>query len=273
MSMPADVDADPYWVPQHDASEAIRRIDETLELISEATASISAIAPLGRRELSIILPVYNELKTLPVVLDRIEQTLALDAEVIIVDDGSTDGTSEWLDGLPPHPDRRVIHRRVNHGKGSSIRLAVRHACGSVIAIQDADLEYDPVDLAQIVRPILEGESKAVYGSRYLRRNTDSAWHRAGNWLLTKTSNVFTGLQLSDMETCHKAFEGDLLRSIPLQECRFGFEPEITAKIASRVAHVREVSTQYKSRGYDAGKKIGWRDAIATLVCIWKYRRG
>jgi glycosyltransferase involved in cell wall biosynthesis len=151
-------------------------------------------------------------------------------------------------------------------------LAIRHSRGRVIAIQDADLEYDPVDLLRVIWPILDGNAEVVYGSRYLGQTSDpSLLHQLGNRMLTFFSNLTTGLRLTDMETCHKAFHGDLLRSIPLRECRFGFEPEITAKIANRDARVIEVPTNYQGRGYDEGKKIGWRDALAAVGCMWTYR--
>ncbi len=143
-----------------------------------------------------------------------------------------------------------------------------------MAIQDADLEYDPVDLLGAIDLVLAGQANVVYGSRYLQRSHDPSWlHCFGNWLLTRLSNALSGLRLTDMETCHKAFRGDLIRSIPLRECRFGFEPEITAKIASRDVEIKEVPTAYHCRGYDEGKKIGWRDGVAALACMWKYRHG
>lgn len=169
---------------------------------------------------------------------------------------------------------RIIRRRRNHGKGSAVRLGIRHSEGRVVAIQDADMEYEPADLLRVVWPVLEGRADAVYGSRYLDKTKNDAWlHRLGNVALTFLSNRLTGLRLTDMETCHKAFRGDFLRSIPLQECRFGFEPEITGKIAARDARVLEVSTSYDARGYDEGKKIGWRDGVSAIACMWKYRNG
>lgn len=228
----------------------------------------------NRFELTIIVPVYNERQTLPAVLDRIDEVMPSSTEIIVVDDGSFDGTETWLASLPPRADRRVIRRRGNHGKGSAVRLAIRHSRGRVVAIQDADLEYDPADLLGVVGPILEGTADVVYGSRYLGGSTDrSRLHRFGNWALTRLSNALTGLSLTDMETCHKAFDGELLRSIELRECRFGFEPEITAKIASRGARIFEVPIRYDQRGFDEGKKIGWKDGFAALACMWKYRGG
>ncbi|NNE00319.1 MAG: glycosyltransferase family 2 protein [Pirellulaceae bacterium] len=232
------------------------------------------VCPLALYDLTIMVPVFNERDTLPKVLTRIDECMPPRTQVVIVDDGSTDGTREWLSSLPVRNDRKIICRRKNRGKGSAVRLAIKHSRGKVVAIQDADLEYDPADLLSVIRPIIDGEADVVYGSRYLGEIADpSLMHRFGNWALTTTSNALTGLKLTDMETCHKAFRGDLIRSIPLKECRFGFEPEITAKIAARKARIIEVPTNYDCRSYDEGKKIGWRDGVAALACMWRYRRG
>jgi glycosyltransferase involved in cell wall biosynthesis len=260
------------WQPERDDNGVVQRIDQTLDLIAEATSVAAGRGELDPYDVTVIVPVYNERETLPSVLERIDDVMPPATEVIVVDDGSIDGTSEWLAQLPPEKGRRIIRRRGNHGKGSAVRLAIRHSRGRVIAIQDADLEYDPVDLLRVIWPILDGDADVVYGSRYLGHTSDpSILHRLGNRMLTLASNATTGLRLTDMETCHKAFDGDLLRSIPLRECRFGFEPEITAKIANRDARVIEVPTSYRSRGYDEGKKIGWRDALAAVGCMWAYR--
>ncbi len=262
------------WQPDQDDNEVVERIEQTLDFLAQATSEAAGLVPVDHYDVTIIIPVYNERETLPRVLQRIDEVMPPATEVVIVDDGSTDGTSEWLAELPPHDKRTILRRRGNHGKGSAVRLAIRHSRGGVIAIQDADLEYDPADLLRVIWPILDGDADVVYGSRYLGGSSDpSLLHRLGNRVLTMLSNVTTGLRLTDMETCHKAFDGDLLRSIPLRECRFGFEPEITAKIASRGTKVMEVPTGYESRGYDEGKKIGWRDALAAIACMWKYRKG
>lgn len=248
-------------------------IDQTLELLAEATGNDGTIGSTDQIDVTVIVPVFNERETLPRVLDRIEETLPPATEVIIVDDGSTDGTSEWLSELPQRDNLTILRRRRNHGKGSAVRMAIRHSQGKVIAIQDADLEYDPADLLRVIWPVLEDQADVVYGSRYLAGKQDPSWlHRMGNRILTCSSNLMTGMRLTDMETCHKAFDGDLLRSISLQETRFGFEPEVTAKVAAKKARVLEVPTQYQGRSYSEGKKIGWRDGFAALACIWKYRR-
>lgn len=258
-------------------NEVARRIDNQLSMLDRAMQELDESPPEPKREsavaLTVIIPVYNELKTLPVVMQRVEEVMPGDTELIIVDDASTDGTSDWLDQLPRAENRRIIRRRRNHGKGSAVRLGIRHSRGAIVAIQDADLEYDPFDLLDVVRPIRESRAQVAFGSRYLKRSNDpSSLHRLVNWLLTTLSNRMTGLSLTDMETCHKAFQGDLIRSIELRECRFGFEPEVTAKIAARRASIIEVPVNYDARSYAEGKKIGWRDGLAALACLWRYRR-
>ncbi|TWU27105.1 Undecaprenyl-phosphate mannosyltransferase [Novipirellula galeiformis] len=254
--------------------EVIHRTEATLDFLAQASIAAAHAEPLDHYDLTIIVPVFNERETLGKVLERIDEVMPRSTEVIVVDDGSTDGTSEWLAGLAPRANRTVIRRRRNHGKGSAVRLAIRHSRGGVVAIQDADLEYDPAFLLRAIWPILDGNADVVYGSRYLGGSTDpSLVHRLGNWMLTTLSNQMTGLRLTDMETCHKAFDGEMLRSISLKECRFGFEPEITAKIAAKQIRLLEVPTNYDYRGYDEGKKIGWKDAVAALACMWIYRKG
>ncbi|MGB7325684.1 MAG: glycosyltransferase family 2 protein [Rubripirellula sp.] len=262
------------WQPRSEHEIAIERIDEALELIAEANSVAAGKIPVTRFDVTVIVPVFNEIRTIERVIKRIEKVMPPATEVIIVDDGSTDGTAEWLQSLPHSASRQVICRRANHGKGSAVRLAIRRSQGRVVAIQDADMEYDPADLLRVIWPILDGDADATYGSRYLNGWDDSSMvHRLGNWLLTSVSNCLTGLQLTDMETCHKAFDGDLIRSMELRECRFGFEPEITAKIAAGHYELIEVPTGYQARSYKEGKKIGWRDAVSALACMWRYRKG
>jgi glycosyltransferase involved in cell wall biosynthesis len=252
-----------------------RRIDATVDLLDQLLRQYDSADPLNKStvvDLTLIVPVFNEVETLPQVLARIDEVMPVQTEVIIVDDGSTDGTAQWLRDHGAAPNRRIILRRKNHGKGSAVRLAIRHSRGRVVAIQDADLEYDPADLLGVVWPVLEGKSKAVYGSRYLRKTDKSLVHRSLNKMLTFLSNLTTGQSLTDMETCHKAFEGDLVRSLKLCERRFGLEPEITAKISARGVKIDEVPTRYEPRSYAEGKKITWRDGIAALACLWRYRR-
>ncbi|QDT06472.1 Undecaprenyl-phosphate mannosyltransferase [Rubripirellula lacrimiformis] len=262
------------WQTKASDGEMIDRIDEALGLIAEANSVASGAIPADHFDVSVIVPVFNERDTLPKVIQRIEQVMPPATEIIVVDDGSTDGTSQWLESLPKRSGLTVLRRRANHGKGSAVRLAIRHSRGRIVAIQDADLEYDPADLLRVIWPILDGDADVVYGSRYLGGSHDpSLTHRMGNWMLTALSNQLTGLRLTDMETCHKAFDGDLIRGISLRECRFGFEPEITAKVATGQYQVLEVPTGYQSRGYSEGKKIGWKDAVSALGCMWRYRNG
>ncbi|MEM6473783.1 MAG: glycosyltransferase family 2 protein [Planctomycetota bacterium] len=222
--------------------------------------------------LTIVVPVFNERASLPRVLNRIDEVMPAGTQTIIVDDASEDGTAEWLQSLIPCPSRKVLFRKRNHGKGSAVRLGIRHSVGAVVAIQDADTEYDPIDLLDVIAPILEGNAEAVYGSRYLIGGSDPSWfHKLGNWTLTVASNCMTGQRLTDMETCHKAFRGNLIRSIDLREPRFGFEPEITGKLSLRGINIREVPTGYSYRSYEEGKKITWADGLVAFVCMWRYR--
>lgn len=249
----------------------IQRVETTLQQV-EAACQEALLTKRSVFGLSVIIPVFNERQTLPKILERIDQVMPSDTQTIVVDDASTDGTAEWLAGLAPRRGRTILLRGINHGKGSAVRLGIRHSQGAIVAIQDADTEYDPVDLLGVIKPIQSGEAEVVYGSRYLDGSDDpSKLHRLGNWALTAISNCMTGQKLSDMETCHKAFRGDLVRSIKIQECRFGFEPEITGKIADRGVAICEVPTGYKYRSYDEGKKITWKDGIAALACMWRYR--
>lgn len=252
---------------------AVDAAEQALRLIEQAVEAVQGPLTDGIPTLSIVVPVYNERQTLPIVLDRIDR-IEIDKQTVVVDDGSRDGTADWLASLPARRDRVVILRRRNRGKGASLRIGFRHTRGHVVAIQDADLEYDPADLVRVIQPILAGLADVVYGSRYLGPvvQDTSRLHRAGNRLLTGLSNRLTGLHLSDMETCHKAFRGELIRSLPIRENRFGFEPEITARVARSGARLLEVPTRYDSRGYDEGKKIGWRDAAVALWCMARYSR-
>ena len=220
---------------------------------------------------SIIVPVYNEIATIAAILDRIDVVMPEGTEVIVVDDASTDGTSGFLECQRQRSGYRIIRRRRNHGKGSAVRLAIRHSRGNVVAIQDADTEYDPVDLLPAIEQIQSGDSDVVYGSRYLTDDDTSWTHRKLNGFLTHLSNRATGQQLTDMETCHKAFRGDLVRGLTLRERRFGLEPEITAKLSAQGIRIDEVPTRYNARGKAEGKKIGWKDGVSALACLIRYR--
>ena len=222
--------------------------------------------PWDRVRLSVVIPVFNEAATIRQAVERLRR-VPLSLEVIAVDDASTDGTSDILlalerDGLL---DRLLFHVR-NRGKGAALRAGFREATGDVVVIQDADLEYDPRELPALLEPILGGWADAVYGSRFLGapRRAHLFWHAVGNRALTLLSNVFTNLNLSDMETCYKMIRRDLLETLPLTRERFGIEPEITARLAQAGARVYEVPISYSGRSYGEGKKIQWRDGVAAI---------
>ncbi len=224
-----------------------------------------AVGASGVR-LSVVVPVYNERNTVEGVL-RAVRAIPLPVEVIAVDDGSTDGTGEELERLEREGvvDRVVVHVR-NRGKGAALRSGFAKATGDVVAVQDADMEYDPAELPRLLEPIVLGWADAVYGSRFLGgpRRVHLFSHRVGNQVLTFCSNLVTGFDLSDMETCYKVVRRDLLETLPLTRNRFGIEPEITARLAQAGARVYEVPISYRGRSYAEGKKIGWRDGVAAL---------
>lgn len=222
-------------------------------------------------KLSVLIPVYNERATIDEILRRVIAT-EFEKEIIVVDDGSDDGTRQYLERLSDNSILCLFHNK-NRGKGAAIRTAVRHATGDIVIIQDADLEYDPADYFKLIRPILDGKADVVYGSRFVTgdyRRVLYFWHMLGNNLLTFLSNMLTNLNLTDMETCYKAFRREILNRITIEEDRFGFEPEITAKMARLNARIYEVGISYSGRTYAEGKKISWRDGVSALRCIIKY---
>ena len=221
--------------------------------------------------LSVIMPVYNEINTIQSIIDAVfaERT---PKELIIVDDLSQDGTREFLQNLQDERIKIYFHDQ-NMGKGAAIRTALQHVSGDVVLIQDADLEYDPKEYPRLLQPILEGHADVVYGSRFLGGGAHRVvfyWHYLGNKLLTTLSNMTTNLNLTDMEVCYKVFKREVIQGIPLKENRFGFEVEITAKIARRKLKIYEVPISYYGRDYSEGKKIGWKDGFSALRCIVKY---
>lgn len=227
---------------------------------------------LSQPSVTVVIPVYNERAT---VVQVIERVIALDIakQIILVDDGSTDGTREILSSyIGKHGIDVVLHPR-NQGKGAALKSGFLRARGEVVIVQDADLEYDPQDILSVIAPILDGRCDVVYGSRYLENGCQdpSPIHRLGNWLLTQFSNWMTSNRLTDMETCYKAIRRTLLQSIEIEQERFGFEPEITAKLARRGQRIIEVPISYRSRSWKEGKKIGVKDLINTLWCIVRYR--
>ncbi len=221
---------------------------------------------------SIVIPVYNEEATVARVVSRVA-ALPLNSELIIVDDCSTDKTAEILARVADLPNVQVIVKDQNAGKGAALRTGFEHATGDFAIVQDADLEYDPRDIPAIIHPLVLGEADIVYGSRFMGDvvHDESFVHRLGNWLLTQGSNLFTGLQLTDMETCYKAFTREAMEAIDIEQDRFGIEPEVTAKLARRGFKFKEIPISfYESRGYDEGKKIGIKDLFNAFWCIGRY---
>ena len=225
-------------------------------------------------KLSVIVPVYNEEKTIATVISRLMR-LPFRTEIVIVEDCSTDGTRDVLARLAHFCDLKIVYHQRNQGKGAALRTGIPYATGDIVVIQDADLEYDPQDLIHVIRPLVTGEADVSYGSRFLgedkQAKNSSQVHRFGNKVLTFLSNCLTGLQLTDMETCYKAFPRSVIQRITIQQNRFGFEPEITAKLAKRRYRFHECPIQYHARDWSEGKKIGWKDALSALWCIVRYR--
>lgn len=224
--------------------------------------------------LSVIIPCYNEKSSIRAIVDKVLDAPIDEKEIIVVDDKSTDGTSEILDRDIAPLVSKIIHHEANQGKGGALRTGFSHATGDVVIIQDADLEYDPDEYPLTVMPIVNGECDVCYGSRFL--NQAPKGYRANqmaNRFLTSLSNLFTHLRLTDMETCYKTFKREVIQSVDIKENRFGFEPEITAKIARMGVRIKEVPISYYPRTNQEGKKIGFKDGLRSIYCIWKYRRG
>ncbi|VBB42014.1 Glycosyl transferase family 2 [uncultured Desulfatiglans sp.] len=228
-------------------------------------------------KVSIIVPCYNESSTIEEILSAVDHSPVHDKEVIVVDDFSTDGTREKLQrGIAARVDKVIYHDR-NSGKGAAIRTGIAAATGDVIIIQDADLEYDPQEYPKLLQPIVDLRADVVYGSRFVSDGPHRVvhfWHRLGNGLLTLLSNMLTGMALTDMETCYKVFRREVIQGIRIEEDRFGFEPEITAKLSKKWKReglrIYEVGISYSGRSYREGKKINWRDGVRTVYCILKY---
>jgi glycosyltransferase involved in cell wall biosynthesis len=223
-------------------------------------------------KISIIIPCYNEINTIEKIIDKILLQEAFDKEIIVIDDNSTDGTRDLLKSIKGKYNKLIINSK-NYGKGYSIKQGISNATGDIILIQDADLEYDPSDYERLIRPIILDNADVVFGSRFVGAGEKRVlffWHSLGNKFLTLLSNMFTNLNLTDMESGYKVFKSDVIKNIDLNENRFGFEPEITAKISRENLRIYEVGIKYYGRKYSDGKKITWKDGISAIKCIIKY---
>lgn len=226
--------------------------------------------PMTLRLLSVVMPVYNEAATIEEILKRVK-AVPIPKEIIIVDDGSTDGTRDILKGIS-EPGIKVFYNEKNQGKGGSVKRGIAEASGDLLVVQDADLEYNPAEYPKLVEPILSGDADVVFGSRFRgeRQRVHLFWHYVGNNLLTLFSNMCTNLNLSDMETCYKVFKTELIKKIPIRSNRFGFEPEITAKVSKLNCRIYEVPISYAGRSYEEGKKINWKDGVSAFWTIFKF---
>lgn len=224
-------------------------------------------------KLSIVIPCYNEEKTIEKIIAAVRNAPVADKEIIVVDDCSKDGTRDKLKSVIEPLGVRVLYHEVNQGKGAALRTGIQACTGDMVIIQDADLEYDPNEYPHLIQPIIDGKADVVFGSRFLGYGPHRVvyfWHMIGNSFLTLLSNMFTNINLTDMETCYKVFRREIIQSIKIEENRFGFEPEITAKIAKLKCRIFEVGISYYGRTYEEGKKINWKDGVSALRCILKY---
>jgi glycosyltransferase involved in cell wall biosynthesis len=226
-----------------------------------------------KMKLSIIMPCYNEIKTIDTIVESVRKIPYRNKEIIVVDDCSTDGTKEKLKNEIESLVEKVIYHGYNQGKGAALRSGIKASTGDIIIVQDTDLEYNPNEIPIVIQPILDGKADVVFGSRFMGGQPHRVvyfWHMVGNKILTTISNMFTNINLTDMETCYKAFKREILQSIEIQENRFGFEPEIIVKVAKKKARMYEVGISYYGRTYEEGKKIRWKDGFRAIYCVIKY---
>lgn len=260
------------WVSGASSPDDFALIDQLRRVLGDAALEKLGIYKLPADfVLSVAVPIYNEEKTLLEILKRI-RAVQIPMQIILVDDCSKDGTRAILKSLEGQPDLTIVYHEQNQGKGAALRTAFQHATGDVVIVQDADLEYDPSEFPRLIQPIIDGRADVVYGSRFVGETVriHMFWHRVGNGFLTLLSNFFTNLNLTDMETCYKVFRRDVLKGVEIKQNRFGFEPEITAKIARKKCRIYEMPISYSGRDYAEGKKIGIKDGFNALYCIIRY---